>query len=462
MFFDRPQAGRRAVLLSLRLAEDRGRRARTAACADERRPLDAASAVATPSRSAVDGEFRQLVESAEIRPARLVSGTRTRPHPRWFAGAGKVEELAGALRAENADLLIANHELTAGQQRNLEERLGCRVMTRTELILHIFADRARTREGQLQVELAQLTHARTRLVRGWTHLDRQRGGVSMRGAGEKQIELDARMLRTRIRGVRNRLQAVHGQRERSRRRRQRTGVPTVALVGYTNAGKSTLFNALTRLGGEAPEALVADRLFATLDPLMRRVEIEGAGEVVLADTVGFIRDLPVSLVEAFRATLEQVSQADLLLHVMDATAADVDDLRGQVLDVLDQIGASGVPTVEVLNKIDAGGEEPLPPDADGTRVAVSAIRGDGLQELRRTIGRAVGVGARTLTVLLDPAAGKTRARLYQLGAVLSETSAEDGRLALCVRLDRAEASRLRAEGVELREGEVEGRLGSVE
>ena len=456
MFFDRPQAGRRAVLLSLRLAEDRGRRARTAACADERRPLDAASAVATPSRSAVDGEFRQLVESAEIRPARLVSGTRTRPHPRWFAGAGKVEELAGALRAENADLLIANHELTAGQQRNLEERLGCRVMTRTELILHIFADRARTREGQLQVELAQLTHARTRLVRGWTHLDRQRGGVSMRGAGEKQIELDARMLRTRIRGVRNRLQAVHGQRERSRRRRQRTGVPTVALVGYTNAGKSTLFNALTRLDGEAPEALVADRLFATLDPLMRRVEIEGAGEVVLADTVGFIRDLPVSLVEAFRATLEQVSQADLLLHVMDATAADVDDLRGQVLDVLDQIGASGVPTVEVLNKIDAGGEEPLPPDADGTRVAVSAIRGDGLQELRRTIGRAVGVAARTLTVLLDPAAGKTRARLYQLGAVLSETSAEDGRLALCVRLDRAEASRLRAEGVELREGDGHG------
>ena len=462
MFFDRPQAGRRAVLLSLRLAEDRGRRARTAASADERRPLDAASAVATPSRSAVDGEFRQLVESAEIRPARLVSGTRTRPHPRWFAGSGKVEELAAALRAENADLLIANHELTAGQQRNLEERLGCRVMTRTELILHIFADRARTREGQLQVQLAQLTHARTRLVRGWTHLDRQRGGVSMRGAGEKQIELDARMLRTRIRGVRNRLQAVHGQRERSRRRRQRTGVPTVALVGYTNAGKSTLFNALTRLDGEAPEALVADRLFATLDPLMRRVEIEGAGEVVLADTVGFIRDLPVSLVEAFRATLEQVSQADLLLHVMDATAADVDDLRGQVLDVLDQIGASGVPTVEVLNKIDAGGEEPLPPDADGTRVAVSAIRGDGLQELRRTIGRAVGVAARTLTVLLDPAAGKTRARLYQLGAVLSETSAEDGRLALCVRLDRAEASRLRAEGVELREGEVEGRLGSVE
>ena len=483
MFFDRPQAGRRAVLLSLRLAEDRGRRARTAACADERRPLDAASAVATPSRSAVDGEFRQLVESAEIRPARLVSGTRTRPHPRWFAGSGKVEELAAALRAENADLLIANHELTAGQQRNLEERLGCRVMTRTELILHIFADRARTREGQLQVELAQLTHARTRLVRGWTHLDRQRGGVSMRGAGEKQIELDARMLRTRIRGVRNRLQAVHGQRERSRRRRQRTGVPTVALVGYTNAGKSTLFNALTRLDGDGAlsrgaspsgstlsrgaspsgsPALVADRLFATLDPLMRRVEIEGAGEVVLADTVGFIRDLPVSLVEAFRATLEQVSQADLLLHVMDATALDVDDLRGQVLDVLDQIGASGVPTVEVLNKIDAGGEEPLPPDADGTRVAVSAIRGDGLQELRRTIGRAVGVGARTLTVLLDPAAGKTRARLYQLGAVLSETSAEDGRLALCVRLDRAEASRLRAEGVELREGEVEGRLGSVE
>ena len=450
MFFDRPEAGHRAVLLSLRLGDDRGRRA-PGPCGDGPWPSDAPPPAGGPPRGAVDDEFRELVESARMRPARLVSGSRTRPHPRWFAGAGKVDELASALRAENADLLIVNHELTPGQQRNLEERLECRVMTRTELILHIFADRARTREGQLQVELAQLTHARTRLVRGWTHLDRQRGGVSMRGAGEKQIELDARMLRTRIRGLRERLRAVHGQRERSRRRRQRTGVPTVALVGYTNAGKSTLFNALTRSDGEDAGALVADRLFATLDPLMRRMEIEGAGEVVLADTVGFIRDLPVSLVEAFRATLEQVGQADLLLHVIDATAPDVDDLRTQVRDVLAQIGASEVPTLEVVNKIDAGGEEPLALPETGPRLAVSALRGDGLEELRRAIGEAVGVAARPMTVLLDPAAGKIRARLYELGAVLSENSTEDGRLALCVRLDGAEASRLRARGVELRE-----------
>lgn len=445
MFFDRPEPGRRAVLLSLRLGDGRGRSARTPPCG-----APGGVPEARPSRAAVDDEFRHLVESAEIRPARLVAGVRPRPHPRWFAGAGKVDELESALAAENADLLVVNHDLTAGQQRNLEERLRCRVMTRTELILHIFADRARTREGQLQVELAQLTHARTRLVRGWTHLDRQRGGLAMRGAGEKQIELDARMLRIRIRSVQERLQSVHGQRERSRRRRQRTGVPTVALVGYTNAGKSTLFNALTRSDGNGSGALVADRLFATLDPLMRRVEIEGAGHVVLADTVGFIRDLPVSLVEAFRATLEQVRQADLLLHVMDATAPDVDALRTEVRDVLARIGASEVPTIEVLNKIDAG-EPPALEPGDAPRVAVSAVRGDGLGELRDMIGRAVGVAARPLTVLLDPSAGRVRARLYERGAVLFETAAEDGRLALCVRLDGEEAARLRADGVELRE-----------
>ena len=443
MFFDRPDAGRRAVLLSLRLGDAR------------RRPTPA-GAVSPGAPSSVDGEFEQLVESARIRPVKLLVGSRERPHPRWFAGTGKVDEVASALRVENADLLIVNHELTSGQQRNLEQRLECRVMTRTELILHIFADRARTREGQLQVELAQLTHARTRLVRGWTHLDRQRGGLAMRGAGEKQIELDARMLRTRIRGVQERLKSVHGQRERSRRRRQRTGVPTVALVGYTNAGKSMLFNALTQSSEEMSGALVADQLFATLDPLMRRVDIEGAGEVVLADTVGFIRDLPVSLVEAFRATLEQVTQADLLLHVIDATAADVDDLHEQVTRVLRQIGAVDVPTIEVLNKIDADAEFPAMAGGEGRRLAVSALRGDGLPALREAIGAAVGVSARPMTVVLEPGAGRTRARLYERGAVLSETAREDGRLALCVRLDRSEASRLQAQGVIVEGGGVCG------
>ena len=443
MFFDRPDAGRRAVLLSLRLGDARRRRA-------------AAAAGSPGAPSALDAEFEELVESARIHPAKLVVGSRERPQPRWFAGAGKVDEVAAALRAENADLLIVNHELTSAQQRNLEQRLECRVMTRTELILHIFADRARTREGQLQVELAQLTHARTRLVRGWTHLDRQRGGLAMRGAGEKQIELDARMLRTRIRDVQERLKSVHGQRERSRRRRHRTGVPTVALVGYTNAGKSTLFNALTRSSEEDSGALVADQLFATLDPLMRRVDIEGAGEVVLADTVGFIRDLPVSLVEAFHATLEQVREADLLLHVIDATAADVDDLREQVTRVLRQIGAVDVPTIEVLNKIDAdSGFRAMQPGSRGP-LAVSALRGDGLPALREAIGAAVGVSARPITVVLDPGAGRVRARLYELGAVLSETAREDGRLTLSVRLDRGEASRLRAQGVVVETAGVSG------
>ena len=438
MFFERPDAGQRAVLLSLRFAD--GGAARETA-----------------------GELEQLVAAAGMQAAGFVGGRRERPHPRWFAGAGKLDEIAGQLAAGEADLLVANHDLTPTQQRNLERRLDCRVMTRTELILHIFADRARTREGQLQIELAQLTHARTRMTRGWTHLDRQRGGVGLRGAGEKQIELDTRMLRARIRLLRQRLERVHGQRERSRRHRRRTGVPTIALVGYTNAGKSTLFNALAQPPAESG-AVVADQLFATLDPLMRRVSIEGAGSVVLADTVGFIRDLPATLVEAFKATLEQVAEADLLLHVIDAAAPDALALRDHVRAVLADIGAAERPVIEVWNKIDlldaplgADGCEMLadvdPPAAGDRaiapqcRVAASAASGEGIEALRAAIGVATGVVATPLTVLLEPSAGKLRAHLYGLGAVLSETPREDGRLTLAVRVDAAEARRLRDAGL---------------
>ena len=435
MFFERPEAGRRAVLLSLSFG----------AKAAEEPPRDAA------------GELRQLVAAAGMHAAGTVGGSRERPHPRWFAGTGKLDEVASLMRATEADLLVANHDPSPTQQRNLEQRLGCRVMTRTELILHIFADRARTREGQLQIELAQLNHARTRMARGWTHLDRQRGGVGLRGAGEKQIELDARMLRMRIKSVRQRLERVHGQRQRSQRRRRRTGVPTVALVGYTNAGKSTLFNALARPSGAG--ALVADQLFATFDPLMRRVNIEGAGDIVLADTVGFIRDLPATLVEAFKATLEQVAEADLLLHVVDAAAADAGALREHVEGVLADIGAASVPVIEVWNKIDllelaagSSAEEALawghpPPEEALCRVAVSAASGAGLERLRAAIGAACGVAPAPLKVLLGPDAGKLRARLYALGAVISESACEDGRLALAVRVDAAEARRLRAAGL---------------
>ncbi len=438
MFFERPEAGRRAVLLNVSLGAG---------------PAGNRAAMLTAAR----GELTQLVQSAAMRPVGCVEGAREKPHPRWFVGLGKLDEIAAALGAGEADLLIANHDLTPAQERNLEQRLECRVMTRAELILHIFADRARTREGQLQIELAQLNHARTRMARGWAHLDRQRGGVGLRGAGEKQIELDARMLRSRIRVVRERLERVHGQRQGSRRHRRRTGVPTVALVGYTNAGKSTLFNALTQPAG-AGGAYVADQLFATLDPLMRRVQVEGAGEVVLADTVGFIRDLPPGFAEAFKATLEQVAEADLLLHVIDAAAEDAAALRGHVLGVLTEIGAADVPTIEVWNKVDLlpgdVADEALATDsalrADGgapQRVPVSATGGVGLDALRGAVGAALGVASEPLTVLLEPGAGKVRARLYALGAVRSEAVGQDGRLALAVRVDAAEARRLRSAGL---------------
>ena len=416
MLFDRPQAGSRAVLLNVHLNSSSG---------DIRADAE---------------ELTQLVRSGEVEPAALIQARRDRPHPKWFIGGGKVEEVAAAMYAEAADLLIVNQELAPAQQRNLEQRLDRRVITRTELILQIFAARAQTREGQLQVELAQLSHMQTRMARGWSHLDRQRGGVAMRGAGEKQIELDARMIRDRIRRVRARLEGVHRQRQRSRRRRARTGIPTVALVGYTNAGKSTLFNALTNA-----RTTVADQLFVTLDPLMRRTDIDGVGKVVMADTVGFIRDLPHSLVEAFKATLEQVAKADLLLHVVDAAAPDAEDLARQVDAVLEEIGAADVPTVKVLNKadlLDAHRPSIIEDERALAQVVVSAQDGTGLSELRRALGRALGVSARPVTVLLNSGSGKLRARLYALGAVLAETVQEDGTLALRVRLDRDETARL--------------------
>ena len=416
MLFDRPRAGSRAVLLNLRLDSSFGN-----------------------TRSDTE-ELTQLVRSGEVEPVALIHARRARPHPKWFIGSGKVEEVAAAMQAETADLLIVNQELTPAQQRNLEQRLERRVIARTELILQIFAARAQTREGQLQVELAQLNHMQTRMARGWSHLDRQRGGVAMRGTGEKQIELDARIIHDRIRRVRARLEGVHRQRQRSRRRRARTGVPTVALVGYTNAGKSTLFNALTNA-----RAAVADQLFVTLDPLMRRTDIDGVGKVVLADTVGFIRDLPHGLVEAFKATLEEVAEADLLLHVVDAAAPDAEDLTRQVDAVLNEIGAADVPTIKVLNKadlMDQHSSSVLEDEGELARVVVSSRDGTGLPALRKALGRALGVAARPITVLLDSASGKLRARLYALGAVQAETVQEDGTLALRVRLDRAETARL--------------------
>ena len=418
MLFERPAAGHRATLVSVRF--DGGY------ADDAHEHLD---------------EFEELVRSAALVCAETVTAARERPHPRWFVGTGKVEELAGRIGASDSDLVLFNHELTPAQQRNLEQRLECRVMTRTELILHIFADRARTHEGQLQVELAQLTHAQTRLIRGWTHLDRQSGaggaggrgaggqigGAAQRGAGETQLEMDQRMLAGRIRQVRSRLAHVQRRRAQSRRRRARAQVPTVALAGYTNAGKSTLFNALTASHAEAE-----NRLFATLDPTMRRLADTDA-EVVLADTVGFIRALPVTLVEAFKATLEEVAQADLILHVIDASAPDADDLRAEVLAVLAEIGADAVPTIEVWNKIDrvedacgfAGSPERLP---------ASALTGEGLDALKATVHARLGVQAVPTDLRIAPQGGKVRSWLHENGRVERETVDNDGAMTLRVHL----------------------------
>ncbi|MGB5439027.1 MAG: ribosome rescue GTPase HflX [Gammaproteobacteria bacterium] len=396
--FERPESGERAVLVHVNFAGD-----------NDREDLQ---------------EFTELVRSAGALPVATVTGTRSRPEPRLFVGAGKAEEILAAVRQHEAELVIFDHALSPSQERNLERMLSCRVLARTGLILDIFAQRARSFEGKLQVELAQLRHLSTRLVRGWTHLERQKGGIGLRGPGETQLESDRRMLNARIKVINRRLEKVEKQRGQGRRARQRAEVPTVSLVGYTNAGKSTLFNTLT-----GADAFVADQLFATLDPTLRRIDVEGVGALVLADTVGFIRHLPHELVAAFRATLEETCKADLLLHVIDAQDKDKRAHVEQVNAVLQEIGAQDIPQIRVYNKIDLSDAEPrLEYSEDGRvdRVWVSAITGAGL-DLLATALKAHFQGAQVHGWLhLPTAAGSTRSSLYGIGQVLSEQVDEEG------------------------------------
>lgn len=382
-------------------------------------------------------EFAELARSAGATVVGSVPARIDRANPATLIGSGKVEEALSLCNAIDADLVLVNHTLSPVQERNLERALQRRVVDRTGLILDIFAQRARSHEGKLQVELAQLRHMATRLVRGWTHLERQRGGsIGLRGPGETQLETDRRLLAKRVDALQARLAKVEVQRTQMRRARVRQGVARVALVGYTNAGKSTLFNALT--GADAYEA---DQLFATLDPTVRRMDLPG-GEVVLADTVGFVRDLPHDLVAAFRSTLSEARDAQLLLHVVDASDPARDERIGQVDEVLREIGAGDIPQLVVFNKIDrlddASARVDLDEDGAATRAWVSARTGSGLGGLRDAIASRLARERVSGRIHLPPTAGRLRARLFAAGAVQSEETCDDGwRIDLDMPLDAA-------------------------
>ncbi|MEA2118302.1 ribosome rescue GTPase HflX [Halovibrio sp. HP20-50] len=417
MFFERPDAGETAVLVHVDFH-------------DEQKRED-------------PGEFLELVRSAGAEPATLLTASRHRPDSRTFIGSGKLEELRALLAAHEAKLVIFNHSLSPSQERNVEQELKCRVLDRTGLILDIFAQRARTHEGKLQVELAQLEYMSTRLVRGWTHLERQKGGIGLRGPGETQLETDRRLLRGRIKSIHKRLDKVRSQRDQNRRARSRAEIHSVSLVGYTNAGKSTLFNALTNA-----EVYAADQLFATLDPTLRRLEIEDVGPVVMADTVGFIRHLPHKLVESFQATLQEASEATLLVHVIDAGDPDRELNVEQVELVLKEIGADDVPVLKVMNKIDKLDSSPrIERDGQGVPEVVwlSAQQGQGLELLHEALSERLANDVIGFSLTLNPEQGKLRAGLHELNAVREEDFDEQGHSVLDVRLPRRDFNQLMAQ-----------------
>lgn len=410
---ERPHGGERVLLVQLALPG-----------------IDAEQALA---------EFRELAISAKGEVIDSILGARSKPEAKYYVGLGKAEEIREHVLAHQIELVLVNHELSPSQERNLETLLKCRVVDRSGLILDIFAQRARTFEGKLQVELAQLQHLSTRLIRGWTHLERQKGGIGLRGPGETQLETDRRLLRERIKLINKRLEKVRSIRLQNRRARSKAQLLTVSLVGYTNAGKSTLFNVLT-----GAHLYVANQLFATLDPTMRKLELPGGVSVILADTVGFIRDLPHHLVEAFRATLEETQTADLLLHVVDASDPNWQDTVVAVEHVLNELGVHDLPVIRVFNKIDqlTGQQPEIEMNEENLSVWISSKTGAGLELLREGIATQLHGAIAEEEIVLGPHEAKLRAQLYQLEAVLSEASTDAGGWRLMIRLTQEQRQRL--------------------
>ncbi len=389
----------------------------------------------------ISEEFETLASSAGVEAMQVITGSRKAPHPKYFVGEGKAVEIAEAVKATGASVVLFDHALSPAQERNMERLCECRVIDRTGLILDIFAQRARTHEGKLQVELAQLRHMATRLVRGWTHLERQKGGIGLRGPGETQLETDRRLLRNRIMQILSRLEKVEKQREQGRRSRAKADIPTVSLVGYTNAGKSTLFNQIT-----AAEVYAANQLFATLDPTLRRIDVPDVGETVLADTVGFIRHLPHDLVAAFKATLQETRQATLLLHVIDAADVRVQENIDAVNTVLAEIEADEIPALLVMNKIDMLDDFEPRIDRDDEnkpiRVWLSAQTGVGVPLLFQALTERLSGEVAQHTLRLPPKEGRLRSRFYQLQAIEKEWMEDDGSVSLQVRMPIVDWRRL--------------------
>ncbi len=413
--FDRHEVGEQAILVHVEFQHE-----------GEREDLD---------------ELQMLVSSAGVNSLKVVTASRQSPHPKYFVGSGKAEEIAAVIKDFGADIVIFNHSLSPSQERNLEQLIQCRVLDRTGLILDIFAQRARTHEGKLQVELAQLRHLSTRLVRGWTHLERQKGGIGLRGPGETQLETDRRLLRVRIKQLLKRLAKVESQRDQGRRSRRRNELPTISLVGYTNAGKSTLFNSIT-----GAEVYAADQLFATLDATLRKIELADVGTAILADTVGFIRHLPHDLVAAFKATLQETKEADLQLHVIDAADDRRKENIEQVYEVLKEIEADEVPQLLVYNKIDK--LENVSPridrDDDGlpVRVWLSAKEGIGNDLLAQALTERLSKAMVEYQLNIPPVHGRFRGVLYQMNFITQEQFSEDGGWLVVVRMPSQEWQRL--------------------